>query len=260
MVFRELVARHAVAAYVALTFLVSWGGLLLVGGPAGSTGTAWQTDARLPLMIIAMLAGPSLAGLLLTGLTGGRDALRGLWHRLTTWHVAVRWYAVALLTAPTVFAIVHLVLSRRSPGLLPSLGAGVAWRGVLAGAIAALGVGLCEEVGWTGFATPMLRHRHGVFAAGVLIGVPWGAWHLLTNDVWIVSGFAGTLPPALFIILNGLALVAGQLPAYRFGRVIRLKEEEVDAFIESCRIAPGTLEHLYPETLSDTSITEHSRM
>ena len=132
MVFRELVARHAVAAYVALTFLVPWGGLLLVGGPAGSTGTAWQTDARLPLMIIAMLAGPSLAGLLLTGLTGGRDALRGLWHRLTTWHVAVRWYAVALLTAPTVFAIVHLVLSRRSPGLLPSLGAGVAWRGVLA--------------------------------------------------------------------------------------------------------------------------------
>ena len=51
----------------------------------------------------------------------------------------------------------------------------------------------------------------------------------------------------------------GQLPAYRFGRVIRLKEEEVDAFIESCRIAPGTLEHLYPETLAETSITEDSR-
>ena len=42
----------------------------------------------------------------------------------------------------------------------------------------------------------------------------------------------------------------GQLPAYRFGRVIRLKEDEVDTFIESCRIEPGTLEHLYPETVS----------
>ena len=41
----------------------------------------------------------------------------------------------------------------------------------------------------------------------------------------------------------------GQLPAYRFGRVIRLKESEVDDFIESCRIQPGTLEHLYPETV-----------
>ncbi|MEZ5235955.1 MAG: helix-turn-helix domain-containing protein [Acidimicrobiia bacterium] len=51
----------------------------------------------------------------------------------------------------------------------------------------------------------------------------------------------------------------GQLPAYRFGRVIRLKEDEVESFIESCRIAPGTLEHLYPETLSETSVTEESR-
>ncbi len=34
----------------------------------------------------------------------------------------------------------------------------------------------------------------------------------------------------------------GQLPAYRFGRVIRLKEVEVDAFIDACRIEPGTLE------------------
>jgi excisionase family DNA binding protein len=41
----------------------------------------------------------------------------------------------------------------------------------------------------------------------------------------------------------------GQLPAYRFGRVIRLKAAEVDSFIESCRIEPGTLEHLYPETV-----------
>ena len=43
----------------------------------------------------------------------------------------------------------------------------------------------------------------------------------------------------------------GQLPAYRFGRVIRLKSTEVDSFIESCRIEPGTLEHLYPETVGD---------
>ncbi len=38
-----------------------------------------------------------------------------------------------------------------------------------------------------------------------------------------------------------------QLNAYRFGRVIRLKTSDVDAFIETCRIEPGSLEHLYPE-------------
>ncbi len=40
----------------------------------------------------------------------------------------------------------------------------------------------------------------------------------------------------------------GELPAYRFGRVFRLKESDLDEFIESCRVEPGTLSHLYPET------------
>ncbi|MDA8035463.1 MAG: helix-turn-helix domain-containing protein [Actinomycetota bacterium] len=39
----------------------------------------------------------------------------------------------------------------------------------------------------------------------------------------------------------------GDLPAYRFGRVIRLRQGELDTFIEHARILPGTLEHLYPE-------------
>lgn len=48
----------------------------------------------------------------------------------------------------------------------------------------------------------------------------------------------------------------GGLPAYRFGRVIRLQESEVNAFIGASRITPGTLEHLYPEPKRETSDTE----
>jgi excisionase family DNA binding protein len=33
----------------------------------------------------------------------------------------------------------------------------------------------------------------------------------------------------------------GRLAAYRFGRVIRLKRLDVDSFVQSCRIEPGTL-------------------
>ena len=40
---------------------------------------------------------------------------------------------------------------------------------------------------------------------------------------------------------------AGELPAYKFGRVIRLRRGDVDQFISAARIRPGTLEHLYPE-------------
>jgi excisionase family DNA binding protein len=48
----------------------------------------------------------------------------------------------------------------------------------------------------------------------------------------------------------------GLLPAYRFGRVIRLQQAEVDEFIIRSRIAPGSLEHLYPEVASSTSETD----
>lgn len=53
----------------------------------------------------------------------------------------------------------------------------------------------------------------------------------------------GVTPRTLYRFIDD-----GELPAFRFGRVIRLKAEDVDAYIESCRIAPGTLEHLHPET------------
>jgi excisionase family DNA binding protein len=48
----------------------------------------------------------------------------------------------------------------------------------------------------------------------------------------------------------------GRLPAYQVGRVIRLKADELESFIDSLRIAPGTLAHLYPDSRSDTSLTE----
>jgi excisionase family DNA binding protein len=71
-----------------------------------------------------------------------------------------------------------------------------------------------------------------------------------TDDIdWLSTAEAarrlGVTPRTLYRFID-----EGQLPAYRFGRVIRLKEGEVDGFIDSCRIEPGTLEHLYPEAIT----------
>lgn len=38
---------------------------------------------------------------------------------------------------------------------------------------------------------------------------------------------------------------AGEIPAYKFGRVIRVQGKDVEAFVESARVQPGSLEHLY---------------
>jgi excisionase family DNA binding protein len=39
----------------------------------------------------------------------------------------------------------------------------------------------------------------------------------------------------------------GEIAAYKLGRVLRLRLADVDAFLESARVQPGDLEHLYPE-------------
>ncbi|MAT36846.1 MAG: helix-turn-helix domain-containing protein [Actinomycetota bacterium] len=40
----------------------------------------------------------------------------------------------------------------------------------------------------------------------------------------------------------------GLLSGFRFGRVIRLKEKDVDQYAEQSRIQPGDLRHLYQES------------
>ena len=80
----------------------------------------------------------------------------------------------------------------------------------------------------------------------------------MTEDIrWLSTGEAarrlGVTARTLYRFID-----EGQLPAYRFGRVIRLQESEVVAFIEACRIQPGTLEHLYPEPVEAASTTSDS--
>jgi excisionase family DNA binding protein len=66
--------------------------------------------------------------------------------------------------------------------------------------------------------------------------------HVTTSDIeWLNTGESarrlGITPRTLYRFIDD-----GKIPAYRFGRVIRLKESEVAEFIESCRIQPGTLD------------------
>ena len=186
-----------------MAFAISWGGFLMVVGPGGFPGTQEQLETLLPFVVLAMLAGPSVAGILMTGLVHGRAGLRELLSRLLRWRVGARWYAVALLTAPLLAAAVLFALSLSSPIFTTDEKATVVLVGIAAGLTTVF-----EELGWTGFATPtLLRVRHGVLGTGLIVGLLWGAWHLLQIS-WVSGTYSAALPLALFF-----AVV--QLTAYR---------------------------------------------
>jgi membrane protease YdiL (CAAX protease family) len=211
------IKRHAVLTYYVLTFAISWSGVLLViGGPGAIPGAEEELNRLLPVAIVAMVVGPSVAGVLLTGLVCGRAGFRDLRSRLLKWRVGVRWYAIALLTAPLASLAVLLALSLTSPVYLPGVfasnGGGAS---LVFGLAASLVAGIFEELGWTGFALPQLRLRYSVLATGLIMGVLWGAWHLLTNNFWAGGASAGTMPLPLFVAVNGFTFLVGQLVAFR---------------------------------------------
>src|ERR687897_202575 len=214
---RAYIKRHPVLAYYALVFTISWGGILFaVGvGPGGLPATKEQAEILFPFVLLALFAGPSVAGILMTGLVYGRAGFRDLLSRMTRWRVGARWYAVAILTAPLLVTATLLALSLTAPEFLPGMFTsdekvrlllfGIGW-GLVGG-------GLLEELGWTGFAVPtLLRQRHGVLATGLIVGALWGLWHMLIS-FWASGTSSGALSLAGF--LPAVLFYVGSLPAYR---------------------------------------------
>jgi membrane protease YdiL (CAAX protease family) len=206
--------RHPALTYYALVFVISWGGILLVVGPGGIPGRPEQVATMMPVALVALFAGPCVAGLACTALVHGRMGLRDLVARGLRWRVGVRGYVVALLTAPLLVAGVLFGLSLISSEFLPGI---VTTRDkavllVFAVGWGLVGGGLLEELGWTGFALPALRRRHGPLAAGLIVGFLWGVWHFLIA-FWASGTSAGVLSPTLF--LPALVFYVASLPAYR---------------------------------------------
>jgi membrane protease YdiL (CAAX protease family) len=153
---------------------------LLIAGSTRLSGSAISTGQFI-LVLLMMLAGPSTAGVLLTTILSGRAGLRELWARMSHWRVAGRWYAVAVLTTPLVLlGVLYTLAAMVSPAYRP--GFNILF-GVAAGGLA----GFFEEIGWSGFATPRLLQKYNVLAAGLLLGIPWGIWHMM-------AGLMGSTP------------------------------------------------------------------
>lgn len=110
------------------------------------------------LMFLAMLAGPSLAAIILTVIVDGLAGLRALLSRMGRWRANVRWYGVAFCTIPLLllvllFPLTLLVSSVYAPGVQ------------IAGFAIGLAAGFFEELGWISFALPGMRARLSPLAA-----------------------------------------------------------------------------------------------
>ncbi len=194
----RLVEKHAVGFYFVLTLLISWTGIVVLLGRHAFPLT-WEHFERLGGALYGViLAGPVVAGLAMTGVVDGHAGYRELFRRLGKWRVGARAYGLALLPA-IVLAVVAAALSWISTGSVPTIfTASNTASTVGLAVIASLTFGLFEEVGWTGFAVPKLRNRHGAVATGIIVGLVWGAWHFPL--FWAADSFSAPLPFAILLL------------------------------------------------------------
>lgn len=69
-----------------------------------------------------------------------------------------------------------------------------------------------------------------------------GVW-MSTKDA---AELLGITPRTLYRFID-----EGDVPAYKFGRVLRLKRQDLLTYIDTCRVEPGSLSHLYPAVAGD---------
>jgi membrane protease YdiL (CAAX protease family) len=217
---RDVVRAHPLAAFVALTYLLSWT-LVPWGGLLG--------------------AGPFLAALAVLACTEGRSGITGLLRRMVQWRVGPGWYAIALglpVLVVAVSALTAIALGAERPAdedlsawtelpllfllflLLPVFGA---W----------------EEPGFRGWALPHLAAKRPVLVAALLVGVIHVGFHLplfVTGDIppsdvllvmavsvplaWLVVGSGGS------VLLAMLMHATNNVVSGEFGSTLFAGEDE----------------------------------
>ena len=164
-------------SFFALTYAISWtcfaGAFVMAGGPGfGSRRTKpAAVSTRLVRNVCALFF-----ALGLTARSEGAAGIQSLLERLFKWRVGVRWYVFAvgyLLTIKIGVALVY----RIAIGVWPHFGV-EPWYILAVATVLSTPVQAGEEIGWRGFALPLLTARLGLARASLLLGIVWATWHL----------------------------------------------------------------------------------
>jgi len=195
----RFIKQHPVLSYCTLVMLwsFSWWSLILTVVPLGRLFDLPLNPAALGFMLIGA-AGPSLVGIALTRMVGGKGSARALLARLRHWRVGAWWLALLIPYAVTIALF----------GLYVLWGDQATIAGVSAKIGPAIGIGLSaalfEEFGWRGFLLRQLQQRYSPLVSALLVGLIWGGiWHLyadyfaLGNRDWWAVGLILVQAPLL---------------------------------------------------------------
>tara|TARA_R110002072_G_scaffold108780_1_gene235744 strand:- start:2239 stop:3093 length:855 start_codon:yes stop_codon:yes gene_type:complete len=175
------VADGLVILFFLIAFGLAWSlFVLFIFAADWVVATFGDISSHNPLFILAVYA-PAIAALSLVGLKTGFGGMGRFLSRLLIWRTSLAWYGFILVGIPVIFFLGSLVKGNADSAplftepftsMLPLIGFMMI-------------LGPVEELGWRGFALPLLQRKLVPFWAGLVLGIIWAFWHL---PAFVLSG------------------------------------------------------------------------
>ncbi len=173
--------RHRLTAFFLLTFGLSWGipGLFLLASSIGAVTVPIERHSPLAFLFFW---GPAISALLVIALTDGAVGLRGFVRRMYSGPYKWRWWLAVVTGIPLLKVLAYALADDAIP--VDMLAATLSTDVLLSIGLLALLEGPVAELGWRGYALPLLqRHVTGLVAA-IILGALWALWYM----PWLLPG------------------------------------------------------------------------
>lgn len=136
----------------------------------------------IPLLVYSFSFGPTLAGLITSLIFDGSSKTLQIVKKIFKYKIHPKWYMLVVII-PLLMSLGSLIVGGLSTGfqfenfeLLLPLSSLIPFTIFMI-----IFTGFAEEIGWRGYALPLLLDKYDGYNASVYLGLIWGAWHIPIN-------------------------------------------------------------------------------
>ena len=215
----DLVRRHPVAAFLVLTYAISW--TFFLPPLLSETGLGLLPFALppQPSLLLSVVLGIAFPAYLVTRIADGPAGVATLRRRYLRWRVGLHWYLLAIFGPAAAVVLGATLWLGGAPLRRLADDWGVLFTTYLPQAVLiAFLINLWEEGGWTGFLLPRLQERRGPLAASVLVTFAQALVHvpllfivggvsderIAAGDYWLYLAALFVLPIPVRVLWSGL--------------------------------------------------------
>lgn len=187
-----------------ITFLVAW--VFFITASLLSDNA--QLSALSRLFIFMGVISPGLVAVFLTAITYGGEGVKLLIKKISFKDTKAMWYIFAVTFIAFIKGLAALVFFLLYKSW-PQFGT-TSWYVMLFAIAVSMWVQAGEEIGWRGYALPLMSKKFGLAMSGTLLGVIWAIWHLPLFYISAADTFNQSFP--LYMLqVTGLSVIMAWL-------------------------------------------------